>query len=293
MNFQRWFDEFWNSNRYSINVNNPTRFHDNLSAKMVFFDSIEAIDDYVVGLKTARESTRRIIVRFYDFLKEKRYVERVDSALYEKRFYDYAFERQLQILKYLHEPRTKAEIIEKFDIDRRTVDSDLQQLEDGIEVLGSTIRVAKEKQGRKYYYKTTVHPIFLPLTLTETYALTVYMDRIVEKNNPNADMIHMISDRIKSQLSDYAFDKLYPDTERPGGGNDYISDKELAYRREGIVMYLMKSGRKCRFFWKDKEYVGRIKPDKAGKYIVVTEDGIRLDAPLSEFDFIVDSLEYE
>ena len=195
--YQRWFDEFWNRSRYSLSVNNPARFHDNLSAKMAEFHDIVEIDDYVENLRTAKESTRRIVVRFYNYLEEKGYVRNIESSLFDKRFYDYPFERQLEILKYLHEPRTKADIIERFDIDRRTVDADLQQLEEGIEVLGSTIQVAKEKQGRMIYYKTTVHPVFLPLTLTETYALTVYLDRVIKPGDPNAEMIHMISNQKK------------------------------------------------------------------------------------------------
>jgi len=57
----------------------------------------------------------------------------------------------------------------------------------------------------------------------------------------------------------------------------------------------MKSSKKCKFIWKDKEYIGRIVPvEKYGfPYSVVTDDGTEFDAPLSEIDFIVDDLEYE
>ena len=60
-------------------------------------------------------------------------------------------------------------------------------------------------------------------------------------------------------------------------------------------MYLMKSGRKCDFFWNDKEYTGCIVPSEKHEFpdVIRLEDGTILDAPLSEIDFIVDSLEYE
>ena len=297
MDCYKLFEEFWDERSYELTyaINNPTRFHNNLSAKMNEFKTIADIDDYVFGLKTARESTRRIIVLFYDYLRKKKNIKSIDSKLPKVRFYDYPFERQLEIAKYLHEPKTPAEIKERFNIDERTVRSDLQQLEEGIEVLGSTIRIEKEKNGRKIYYKTTVHPVFLPLNLTEAYSMTVFLEKVIDESDPNAQIIHNISERIKTQLTDYAWDKLYPGKKRNKGNNNYLNDAELASSREGIIGYLMKSGNTCRFIWKDKEYTGRIVPiEKYGyPYSVVTDDGTEFDAPLSEMDFIIDSLEYE
>ena len=297
MDFYKLFEEFWRERSYDLTyaINNPTRFHNNLSTKMKEFDSIADIDDYVYSLKTARESTRRIIVLFYEYLRDKKVIKKIVSSLPEMRFYDYPFERQLEIAKYLHTPKTPAEIRDHFYIDERTVRSDLQQLEDGIEVLGSTIKIEKEKHGRMISYKTTVHPVFLPLNLTEAYAMTVYLEKVIDREDPNAEIIHDISERVKTQLSDYAWDKLYPDEKRYKGNNNYLNDENLARSREGIIGYLMKSGKKCKFIWKDKEYIGRIVPfEKYGyPYSVVTEDGTEFDAPLSEIDFIIESLDYE
>jgi len=291
------FEKFWHEKSYDLSyaINNPTRFHNNLAKKMKEFDSIADIDDYVLGLKNARESTRRIIVLFYEYLLKEKKVKKIVSVLPDMRFYDYPFERQLEIAKYLHTPKTPAEIREHFFIDERTVRADLQQLEDGIEVLGSTIRIEKDKKGRQISYKTTVHPVFLPLNLTEAYAMTVYLDKTIDNNDPNAQIIRDISERIKFQLSDYAWNRLFPKEERYKRNNDYLNDEVLARSREGIICYLMKSGQKCRFIWKDKEYVGRIVPveNYGFPYSVVTEDGTEFDAPLSEIDFIIDSLEYE
>ena len=297
MDFYTLFEKFWPRNSYEIStaINNPTRFHNNLSTKMKEFDSIVDIDDYVLNLKTARESTRRIMVLFYEYLQYEKIIKKINSPLFKLHFYDYPFERQLEIAKYLHTPKTLAEIREHFYIDERTVRSDLQQLEEGIEVLGSTIKIEKEKKGRLISYKTTVHPVFLPLNLTEAYAMTVYLDKVIDKRDPNAKIIRNISQRIKMQLSDYAWNALFPEIKRFSGNNNYLSDKELAESREGIIGYLMKSGEKCKFIWKGKEYTGRIVPvEKYGfPYSVITEDGTEFDAPLSEIDFIIESLNYK
>lgn len=165
-------------------------------------------------------------------------------------------------------------------------------MEDGITALGATIRIQKEKKGRKYYYRTTMHPIFLPLNLTEVYALTVYLERALKDDNINSGIIRDISARVKSQLSDYAFNKLFPDEHRKRTENAYIDDESLARRRKGIIMYLMKSGEPCRFFWREEEYEGTI-CCLEDKYGIRLTDGSILDADIKEVDFIIDSLQYK
>ena len=280
------FNEFWEKEGQYLKVRNSARFHNNLRKEIDKAGNSESLDEYVLSLKSRRETIRKIVVGFYGFIGHP------DSVLYEKRFYDYPFERRLEIAKYLHEPRTLSEISEHFDIDDRTRREDLQALEDGITALGATIRIQKEKKGRKYYYRTTMHPIFLPLNLTEVYALTVYLERALKDDNINSGIIRDISARVKSQLSDYAFNKLFPDEHRKRTENAYIDDESLAHRRKGIIMYLMKSGEPCRFFWREEEYEGTI-CCLEDKYGIRLTDGSILDADIKEVDFIIDSLQYK
>lgn len=284
------FGDFWKAKGQYLRIKNAERFKENLMSKMESFSNVEDVDEYVCALRTGKESTRVIVVEFYKYLTDLG--ERIESVLYNKHFYDYPFERQLEIAKFLHNPHTPKEIQEKFDIDERTARNDLQELEDGITVLGSTIKIEKEKKGRSYYYKTTLHPVFLPLNLTEVYALTVYLDRVIGYSDPNAKMIRDISERIKLQLSDYAYERLYPDDERQYVKNRYVNDERLARQREGIYMYLMKSGQKCKFIWNEEEYVGRI-IWRDNQYKIALENGEIIDAELSEVDFVVEELEYK
>lgn len=284
------FNEFWTEKGQYLRIKNADRFRENLMDKIGECLSVEDLDQYVCTLRTGKESTRGIIVEFYNYLN--RTGEEIDSVLFEKHFYDYPFERQLEIAKYLHNPHTPKEIQEKFDIDERTVRNDLQELEDGITVLGSTIKIEKEKKGRSYFYKTTLHPIFLPLNLTEIYALTVYLERSINCMDPNAQIIRDISERIKLQLSDYAYGKLFPDDERVAIENQYLNDEQLARQREGIIMYLMKSGQKCKFIWNEKEYMGRI-VWQDNQYKICDDNDEVIDAKLSEVDFVVEELEYQ
>lgn len=286
------FQDFWNHRSQYYRINNAERFFRAICRKIEETGNAAGLDEYVCSLGSGRESVRKIIVDFYRYLFENTDAGRPDSILYEKRFFDHPFERQLEIAKYLHVPRTPGEIQEHFDINERTMRKDLSMLEDGITVMGSTVKIKKERKGRRYYYSTTMHPVFLPLNLTEVYALTVYLDHAIRQNDPNAEIIRDISERIKSQLSDYAFEKLFPEEERRTADNRYIDDSELALQRKGIYMYLMKSGQPCRFLWKGREYSGRIKWID-GEYRILLDNGEFLDARLEDTEFIIDSLKYK
>ena len=286
------FEQYWKRKGRLLRIKNAERFHQNLANKIEEYGDTVALDEYVVNLKKGKEVNRKVVTDFYQYLGESASTGKPDSSLYNIHFFDYPFERQLEIAKYLHTERTTAEIQEHFHIDARTVRSDLQELEEGISIMGSTIQISKEKRGRRYYYRTTLHPVFLPLNLTEVYALTVYLNRTIRENDPNASIIKNISDRITGQLSPYALQKLFPEEETRPIENKYVDDEALARQRKGIIMYLMKSGRKCRFLWEGKEYVGRI-IWKDNKYRIQTDNGILPDADLSDVEFIIDSLEYE
>ena len=85
--------------------NNPTRSFEEISGKLAECHSIGDIEEYVCSMAARRESTRRIIVDFLQYLSRKT-GKNFSTILSDKRFYDYPFERQLEIAKYLQEPRT-------------------------------------------------------------------------------------------------------------------------------------------------------------------------------------------
>lgn len=287
------FEDFRQDKGRYLRIKNAERFYQNLEDQIEVLGDSVLLDDYILGLRKGREVARRVVVAFYEYLEDCRPFKKPESVLYDKHFYDYPFERQLEIAKFLHTEHTTSEIQEHFDIDARTVRSDLQELEEGITVMGATIQIQKEKKGRRFFYRTTLHPVFLPLNLTEVYALTVYLGRAINKQDPNAQIIHNISDRIKSQLSPYALGRLFPEEDTGPVKNNYVDDEDLARQRSGIIMYLMKSGQPCRFIWEDQEYTGVICWDGPEKgYYIQTLDGRKLEADLKEVDFIIESLDY-
>ena len=98
------FEYFWKQKYGVFQVRNPSRFYNELKKKIGECGSIAAITDYVKGMKTSKETTRKVIAAFFGYLREKGFI--IDSDLETIRFYNYPFERQLEIAKFLYTKRT-------------------------------------------------------------------------------------------------------------------------------------------------------------------------------------------
>jgi len=290
MNFAKEFEEFCTKRGNTLRVDNRSRTYEDIQRALEGCADVEAIDKYVCNQTSRKETVRKIMVAFFKYLEQEK-GEEILSVLFDTRFYDYPFERQLEIAKYLHEPRTLAEIEERFNISGETRKKDIQALEEGIEIFGSTITLEKTRKERKDYYRCTMHPVFLPLNLTEVYAMTRYLEEVLDKSDINSRVVLNIVERIKQQLSDYALRKLY-DGRRPGVDNDYISDDEMARQRETICMYLIKSDQPCSINYESSNYRGRME-HRQGKYQMILEDGTRVDIDPNRAEFIIESLEYK
>lgn len=284
--YSKEFEKYWDESGCYRSIDNPTRTRDSIIKWLRTCEEASDIDEYVCKLKARRETIRKIMVDFFDYINEA-------TLLSEKRFYDYPLERQIEIAKYLHKPRSNEDIEREFDISEETRKKDLQALRNGIEFMGATIKIEEERIGRKKYYRSTMHPIFLPLNLTEVYALTSYLPQQLERTSANKEVIDNLARRIKTQLSDYAYDKLFPGERRVESSNDYINDEEYANRRINTLMYLSKTGERCRFIWRGNEYYGHVKYS-GEKHIIQLDDGSILDADiekLGEVEFFI--LEYK
>lgn len=289
MNIGKLFCEYWNvRGRYKSEARNLERFRMSLQDKMNGFTRLEEIDWYVSSLRTRKESTRLIMVDFFDYLREKKNIE-FESGLNDRRYYDYPFERQLEIAKYLHEKHTPGEIRNKFDIDERTIRADLAALENGITVLGAEIRITRSRRGNEMYYKSTMHPVFLPLNLTEVYALTTYLDRI-EDDDPNAPAVRSIANRIRGQLSDYAVNIISGGDEALKEENKYMNEEEMVRNGDHTLSYLIKSQTPFEFMHNGKIYFGKVQ--HRGGTTIILEDGSVLDADIRDIKVDPSKLRY-
>ena len=121
-------------------------------------------------------------------------------------------ERRIEILKLLQGKEMRiSEIAAYFEVDERTIRSDINALRDGLDIFGVKIRI----ESRHYYegnprhrYKSTVHPIMLALNSSELFALLKLLENA--KMQITGEVYGHIFDMVYSQITDYA-EKLFAD----------------------------------------------------------------------------------
>jgi predicted DNA-binding transcriptional regulator YafY len=157
-------------------------------------------------------------------------------------------ERRIEILKLLQgrEMRT-GEIAEYFDVDERTIRSDIQALRDGMDILGVKIRIESKHEGtQKHYYKSTVHPIMLALNLSELYALLKLLENAMLQSR--GEVYKHIFEQVYSQITDYA-EGLIADKLKNKYAKTEISNllEEEAFRHKDIKLV----------YWGEKRAINR------------------------------------
>ena len=165
--------------------------------------------------------------------------------------------RRLDMLKYLHTPKTRAQLLSRYIISERTLRDDLNALEMGWELLGSTVRIQREDRGGAISYNSTAHPLLLMLNLTEVYALAAGFPQTA-KGSVFEDMAAYLSRAIQSQLSDYALGVLDGASSGAAGGveprgmHHYRPERDmLAQSRQSWLIYMSKRAQRCRVHYAD------------------------------------------
>ncbi|KNZ68173.1 hypothetical protein Tfer_3292 [Thermincola ferriacetica] len=190
-------------------------------------------------------------------------------------------ERMIEILKYLHEgPKTREEISAYFSITERTLSDYLNELQRGdYSFLGYSMKI-NLKRGENTY-DSTIHPVFLPLNLSEVYALTVGL-KLTGRKTVFKDIYDYIADCIYDQLSSYGKRRISEKAKEKG---IFFDDNHIrAYRfeedildskRQKMFAYFLKSGALCKIEYDTKEglktVVGRVDFAKEGNDYLTTK----------------------
>lgn len=128
------------------------------------------------------------------------------------------FMNKLKLLKYLHKPHTTSECASELGVSDKTI---RRYIDEGDIVIDNVIIPfdiqkmkyhefysdavnTKEFSNNKEINKSSVHPILLPLNLTEVYMLTNGILDILGPRHPLYKQYKEIANKIYSQLSDYA-----------------------------------------------------------------------------------------
>lgn len=138
--------------------------------------------------------------------------------------------------------QSREDIAEQFGFSKNTLDIYINELKKGATILGSSVQI--KLRNRSNNYDSTIHPVFLPLNLSEIYFLTAVLPSLL-KDKAYVDTAEGIANAVHSQLSVYAKKIIDPILKKKG--LEYlINDYGLAYKAEGYdFIYYEKSGEKC------------------------------------------------
>ncbi len=214
--------------------------------------------------------------------------------------------RRLEILKLLQgNPMRTADIGDYYrsedaeTVDPRTIQRDLRALQDGFEFLGTTLKIAEETRGHSLkYYKSTIHPLFLALNLTELTALLKALQWGCRDSDQQVrETYRHLLNYVYRQLTDYAKGRLQHvlDVEIPKEPAQNRPEEDI-YRTN--ILYLLKSGRKVKITYTTEKgdrvtRLGRVRNYKEG---IITfrdlEEGSTLSRHSSEIFIDWDEIDY-
>lgn len=181
-----------------------------------------------------------------------------------------SFQRRVEIAKFLHEPRSRDDIMENFFISERQLRSDLGALKDGVDFFGTTLKISVVKTEGNLRtttndenYILTAHPIVLMLNLTEVYELTIGLLNVVKGNPSIYNEYSKLANKIYTQLSDYGREVIKTSNQDK---HNLFQSESISYRSEAEMfeenwvsrfMYMLKTRSK-----------GEIIYNKDGKIII-------------------------
>jgi hypothetical protein len=203
------------------------------------------LDEFVLASQGDKARSAEMVLGFYRYLN-RRYGHAFDSELMSVHLVDNPAERQIEMVKYLHQPRSRAEMARHFGLEPRTIRKDLQQLAQGTSFLGVTLQA--EFSGRDLRYRSSQHPVFLVMDLSQAYAGTVGLLKLLDRDSETYAFYARLAASIYAQLSDYAKDKLREQAPEEAAlledlGPDMAPEWQ-AHRASAAnrLLYLVKSG---------------------------------------------------
>ncbi|MEA4922422.1 MAG: hypothetical protein VB031_03525 [Eubacteriaceae bacterium] len=175
-------------------------------------------------------------------------------------------ERQIEMLKYCHKPRTFTEIADHFGIEDRTRQRYTNDYLEEMDFPGMDINVHLENSakgvrmdGDEERYFASVHPVCLALNMSQIFLLTVgLLDRIPE-DDVMYEAYQVIVNNIYSQLSGYA--KEIVDNNNHGHdfeeiwSSAFTSETELFKEDTNShkLLYLLKSQKAAEITFEDSD----------------------------------------
>ena len=161
------------------------------------------LEELLRSSKTKKEKRCKLILMFYDFVKEKTGVD-IETDLSSKYIIDDPMERRVAVIQYMQtNPIDIDRIADLFMMSDRSMRELLNELEEGVDILGTKVKIKIGRECWKKYSVISHHPVFLNLTMTEVVALTVGLADAAKNNELYAPIFRKIARDVYDSLTEY------------------------------------------------------------------------------------------
>ena len=161
------------------------------------------IEELLRSTKTKKAKKRDLVLMFYDFVKEKT-GEEIDTNLDTKIIIDDPIERQIAVLEYMQtKPIDIEKISDLFMMSDRSMRELLSELEEGVDILGTKVKIKMDRDGSNRYSVISHHPVFLNLTMQEVVTLTAGLLDAAKTNELYGPLFTKIAKDVYDNLTEY------------------------------------------------------------------------------------------
>jgi hypothetical protein len=249
------------------------------------------------SLRYSKSSGYKVLQEFFTFL---RYRFKVDASIndYIQEPKREGIDRLLDILKVLQgSGMRRCDLCERYNIEDDTLRSDLNQLETGISIMGQQLQAKMKEEKGQITFDSSVHPVFLPMNLTEAFALTVGL-KMMKGGPQHRKILNHIADWVYSQLSDYAKDRINRsininqyDIGFQAGPGSFTDEQDLLGKPYFDATYHEKRATQVIVEYNDhdvtQKITGRVRTSRKGEHIeIIRSDDSSVSIPLEDINSI-------
>lgn len=155
-------------------------------------------------------------------------------------------EVDLLILKAMQSPMTQEELAEMLRCSPTAANDRISSLRDGMSLADMKVRISPEYGGR---LESTVHPVLLPLNLSEAYFLVSLLGKTaneLDRCDPHGAVARDLCEKVYFQLTDYARERIDGKLAQQGvvglKGAPPVFNGDGRSNRSSNWIYLEKSG---------------------------------------------------
>jgi len=152
-------------------------------------------DEYIFSATSKKERVKEALLGFY---RSQNFTDTVLSSMV---IIDDEARRIAEEIKFLQVPRTMQELADHFGLSKRSIQRDINHLEQGVIIEGSSVSLKIIREGKKRKLQAFMQPVYLNLSKAESIALTEGLNNISRLDPVYGGCLRRIAGKVYAQLT--------------------------------------------------------------------------------------------